>query len=289
MKVEETQDFASLFPAQKFKRRAFIATSIGAGFALAMQPVSAQTITTDANGLVAGPVKIPVKDGEVPAYRAMPAYGAPFATILVVHEAWAVHEHIQDICRRLAKLGYFAIAPDLFARYGDAAKMEASAIMQDVLPKVTAEQVDSDLDACIAFAKASGAAKMDRLAIIGFCWGGRVVWQYALYNRQLKTGVAWYGHLASQLGPGTPTALEFAPDLAIPVLAFYGGKDQGIPLSDIDKMRAELKGAGNPSQLVVYPDADHAFLADYRPSYNRAAAEDSWKKMLAWFKYYGVE
>ena len=285
----EEAHLASLFPAQKFERRAFIVTSIGAGFALALQPVLAQTISTDAVGLVAGPVKIPVPDGSVPAYRAMPAYGAPFATILVVHEAWAVHEHIQDICRRLAKLGYFAIAPDLFARYGDAAKMEAAAIMQDILPKVTAEQVDSDLDACVAYAKSTGAAQMDRIAIIGFCWGGRVVWQYASHNHGIKTGVAWYGHLASQLGPGTPSALELAPDLAVPVLGFYGGKDQGIPLSDVDKMRAELKAAGNPSQIIVYPDAGHAFLADYRPSYNKAAAEDSWKKMLAWLKYYGVE
>jgi carboxymethylenebutenolidase len=289
MKIEQSEDFASLFPERRFERRAFIATSIGAGFALALQPVSAQTITTDSKGLVAGPVKIPVQGGEMPAYRAMPDSGAPFATILVIHEAWAVHEHIQDICRRLAKLGYYAIAPDLFARYGDAAKMDTSAIVQNILPKILADEVDGDLDACVAFAKASGAVKIDRTAIIGFCWGGRVVWQYASHNRQLKTGVAWYGHLSTPLGPDAPSALGLAPELTVPVLAFYGGKDQGIPLANVDKMRAALKEAGNPSQIVVYPEADHAFLADYRPSYDKAAAEDSWKKMLAWLKYYGVE
>jgi carboxymethylenebutenolidase len=234
-------------------------------------------------------VKVPVKDGEMPAYRAMPAFGGPFATILVVHEAWAVHEHIQDICRRLAKLGYYAIAPDLFARYGDASKMETSAIVQNILTKVTAAQVDGDLDACVAFARASGRANTDKLAIIGFCWGGRVVWQYASHNRALKTGVAWYGHLAAKLGPDSPSALDLAPELTVPVLGLYGGKDQGIPVAEVEKMRTALKEAGNPSQIIVYPDAGHAFLADYRPSYDKAAAEDGWKKMLAWFKYYGIE
>src|SRR5262249_3095352 len=206
--------------------------------------------------------------------RAMPATGGPFATILVVHEAWAVHEHIQDVCRRLAKLGYYAIAPDLFARYGDASKMETAAIVENILPKIVAAQVGSDLDACVALAKASGKGNTEKLAIIGFCWGGRAVWQYALYNRALKTGVAWYGHLSTKLGPDAPTALDFAPELTVPVLGFYGGKDQGIPAPDVEKMRAELKEAGNPSQIIVYPDAGHAFLADYRPSYDKAAAED---------------
>ena len=289
MDAGEQSHFASLFPEQKFGRRAFIVTSIGAGFAIAVQPVSAQTITTDSNGLIAGPVKVPVKDGEMPAYRAMPAVGGPFATVLVIHEAWAVHEHIQDICRRLAKLGCYAIAPDLFARYGDASKMETSAIVQNILPKIVAAQVDSDLDACVAFAKASGKANTDKLAIIGFCWGGRVVWQYASHNRALKTGVAWYGHLSSKLGPDSPSALDLASELTVPVLGLYGGKDQGIPAAEVDKMRAALKEAGNPSQIIVYPDAGHAFLADYRPSYDKAAAEDAWKKMVAWFKYYGIE
>ena len=288
MDVSKAPDFVSLFPEQRFQRRAFLVTSIGAGFALAVQPVSAQTITTDASGLVAGEVKVPVKDGQMPAYRALPATGGPFPTVLVVHEALAVHEHIQDICRRLAKAGYYAIAPDLFARYGDASKMETAAIVQTVFPKIVAAQVDGDLDACVAFAQASGKADTEKLAITGFCWGGRVVWQYAGYNRKLRTGVAWYGHLSQKLGPDAKSALELAPELTVPVLGLYGGKDQGIPNDQVEKMRAELKEAGNPSQIVVYPDADHAFLADYRPSYNKAAAEDGWKRMLAWFKYYGV-
>jgi carboxymethylenebutenolidase len=289
MNVEQTGHLASLFPERKLGRRSFIVTSIGAGFALAVQPVSSQTITTDSNGLVAGEVKVPVKDGEVPAYRAMPEAGGPFATILVVHEAWGVHEHIQDVCRRLAKLGYYAIAPDLFARYGDVSKMETSAIVQNVMSKVTAEQAASDLDACVAFAKASGKADTQKLAIIGFCFGGTVVWQYAARNRALKTGVAWYGSLDSSLGPDTTTALDLAPELAVPVLGLYGGKDQGIPLAVVEQTRSELKRAGNPSQIVVYPEAGHAFFADYRPSYNKAAADDAWKKTLEWLKYYGVQ
>ena len=288
MDLEQRQHLNSLYPERKLQRRAFIVTSIGAGFALAVQPVSAQTITTDSNGLIAGPVKARVKDGAVPAYRAMPAAGDPFATILVVHEAWAVHEHIQDICRRLAKLGYYAIAPDLFARYGDVSKMETSAIVQNVLSKVTADQATSDLDACVAFAKGSGKANTEKLAVIGFCFGGGIVWQYAARNRALKTGVAFYGQLSRGFAPDNKSALDLAPDLTVPVLGLYGGKDQGIPLDQVEKMRAELKEAGNPSQIVVYPDADHAFLADYRPSYNKAAAEDAWKKMQAWLKYYGV-
>ncbi|HEX7273046.1 MAG TPA: dienelactone hydrolase family protein [Casimicrobiaceae bacterium] len=288
MNIEQTEHLASLFPERKLGRRSFIVTSIGAGFALAVQPVSSQTIATDSSGLVAGEVKVPVKDGEVPAYRAMPEAGGPFATILVVHEAWGVHEHIQDVCRRLAKLGYYAIAPDLFARYGDVSKMETSAIVQNVMNKVTAEQAASDLDACVAFAKASGKADTQKLAVIGFCFGGTVVWQYAARNRALKTGVAWYGSLDSRLGPDTKTALELTPELTVPVLGLYGGKDQGIPLAVVEQMRAELKQAGNPSQIVVYPEAGHAFFADYRPSYNKAAADDAWKKMLEWLKYYGV-
>lgn len=289
MDAVKPSDFASLFPEKRFGRRAFLVTSIGAGFALAVQPVSAQTITTDSVGLLAGPVKVPVKDGELPAYRAMPVAEGTFATILVVHEAWAVHQHIQDICRRLAKLGYYAIAPDLFARYGDATKMETAAIVQNIFPKIVGAQVDSDLDACVAFAKASGKANTEKLAIIGFCWGGGVVWQYASHNRALKTAVAWYGGLSKPLAPDTTAPLQFAAELTVPVLGFYGGKDQGIPTAEVEKMRAELKDAANPSQLILYPDAEHAFLADYRPSYNKAAAEDSWKRMLAWFKYYGVD
>ena len=283
MDPREQSHFASLFPEQKFRRRAFLVTSIGAGFALAVQPVSAQTITTDSNGLITGPVKVPVKDGEMPAYRAMPGAGGPFATVLVVHEAWGVHEHIQDICRRLAKLGYYAIAPDLFARYGDVSKMETSAIVQNVMSKVTAEQAGGDLDACVEFAKASGKANAAKLAVVGFCFGGAVVWQYAARNRALKTGVAFYGPLNLRFAPDNKSALDLAPDLTVPVLGLYGGKDQGIPAAEVEKMRAELKEAGSPSQIVVYPDAGHAFLADYRPSYREQPASELWSDAVAFF------
>jgi len=288
MKVDLEQDLDILLPEKDFGRRNFLVTSITAGFALAIRPVAAQTITTSTEGLIAGEVKVPVKDGSVPAYRAMPATGGPFPTVLVVHEAFAVHEHIQDICRRLAKVGYYALAPDLFARYGDVSKMPIADIVQNVMSKVTAPEMMGDLDACVVYAKVSGKADTSRLAITGFCFGGGVVWQYAAHNRDVKAAVAWYGQLARKFGPGSKNALELAPDVAVPVLGLYGGKDQGIPLEQIEKMRAELRAANKPSEIVVYPDAGHAFNADYRPEYRKEAAEDGWKRMLEWFKKYGA-
>jgi carboxymethylenebutenolidase len=274
----------------EFSRRGFVVTSLATGFALSVQPVSAQTITTDTNGLEAGEVKIPVPDGEVPGYRAMPASGGPFPVVLVVQEIFGVHDHIKDLCRRLAKRGYFAVATELYARQGDVSKInDIREIISSVVSKVPDSQVMSDLDATVAWAKKSGKADTSKLAITGFCWGGRIVWLYSAHNPNLKAGVAWYGRLAGEpdeLHPKSP--IELAGSLHAPVLGLYGGADQGIPQNTIDQMLAATKEHGKTAEIIVYPDTPHAFNADYRPSYRKEQAEDGWKRMLAWFKEHGV-
>jgi carboxymethylenebutenolidase len=289
------EDLLSLMPKIDVNRRQFVVTTLATGFALSVQPVSAETITTDTTGLDAGEVKIPVPDGEIPGYRAMPSSGGPFPTILVVQEIFGVHEHIKDLCRRLAKVGYCAVAPELYARQGDVSKIaNIREVISKVVSKVPDKQVMSDLDATVAWAKKSGKANTSKLGITGFCWGGRIVWLYAAHSPGLKAGVAWYGRLAASnqndphpdLHPKQP--LDLVDQLKAPVLGLYGGADQGIPVATVDKMREALKAAGKPGELVVYPDAPHGFNADYRPSYDKAAAEDGWKRMLDWFKRYGV-
>jgi carboxymethylenebutenolidase len=282
-------ELKSLYPEHTYNRRNFIVTSLGAGFALAVQPVSAQTITTDTTGITAGEVKVPVKDGQIPAYRAMPATGTNFPTVIVVEEIFGVHEHIKDLCRRLAKAGYFAIAPELYSRLGDVTKLSNIQEIMAVVNKAPDTQVMSDLDATVAYAKSSGKADASKLAITGFCRGGRTVWLYAAHNPGLKAAVAWYGPLGGSPSEAMPkTALDMVAELKAPVLGLYGGKDQGIPQSDVEKMRAALKSAGKTGDIVVFPEAEHGFNADYRPSYNKTAAEDGWKRMLAWFKQHGA-
>src|SRR5580693_1336470 len=274
----------------EISRRAFVVGSLAAGFALAVMPVSADTITTDSNGLVAGEVKIPVEGGEIPAYRAMPASGGPFPTVLVVHEIFGVHEHIKDICRRLAKQGYFAVAPLLFSREGDVSSMaDTQQIISEVVAKVPDRQVAADLDATVAWAKSTGHADTHKLGIVGFCWGGGQVWLYAAHNPNLRAAVAWYGILQRSSTESTPKSpLDLAAQIDVPVLGLYGGADVAIPMSQIDQMRVELKAAGKPSEIVVYPDTPHGFNADYRPSYRPQQARDGWKRMEAWFKAHGV-
>jgi carboxymethylenebutenolidase len=279
----------SLTPSVDFTRRGFVVTSIAAGFALSVRPVSAQTITTDSNGLTAGEVKIPVSDGEIPGYRAMPATGGPFPTILVVHEIFGVHEHIQDLCRRLAKLGYFAVAPALFAREGDVASLTNSADIMALVAKVPDAEVASDLDATVAWAKGTGNADVERLGITGFCWGGRQVWLYAAHNHNLKAAAAWYGVLdwkKSAQVPSNPP--ELVAQLDVPVLGLYGGADPGIPVAHIEAFRDALKAAGKPSEFVIYPDTPHGFNADYRSSYRPTQAKDAWQRMETWFKDHGL-
>jgi carboxymethylenebutenolidase len=285
------EDLLSLMPTTEFTRREFVMTMLATGFALAVRPVSAQTmIVTDTAGLTAGEVKIPARDGQIPAYRAMPASGTRFPVVVVVQEIFGVHEHIKDVCRRLAKLGYLAVAPELYARQGDVSKIsDIKQIMETVVSKVPDAQVMSDIDAAVAWAKESGKGDASKLGITGFCWGGRIVWLYAAHNPQLKAGVAWYGRIvgqANELQPKYP--LDVAASIKPPVLGLYGGADQGIPVATVEQMRQALKAAGNKSELVVYPDAPHAFNADYRPSYRKEPAEDGWKRLQAWFKKYGV-
>jgi carboxymethylenebutenolidase len=283
-------DLASLRGQATFTRREIMMTSLAAGFALAVQPVSAQTITTDSTGLTAGEVKIPVADGEIPGYRAMPDTGRKFPVVLVVQEIFGVHEHIRDLCRRFAKAGYVAVAPELYARQGDVAKIsDWQQIYAEVVSKVPDAQVMSDLDATLRWAGKSSSGDARHAAITGFCWGGRIVWLYAAHSPQLKAGVAWYGRLtgqASELQPKYP--LDVVADLKAPVLGLYGGKDQGIPPEDVEKMRAALAATKNPSEIVVFPEAPHGFLADYRPSYRPAEAADGWARCLAWFRQHGV-
>jgi carboxymethylenebutenolidase len=279
------EELDSLMPALKLDRRGFVKTSLGAGFAAGVLPVSAQTmITTDAQGLTAGEVKIPTKDGEMPAYRAMPAGKTGLPVVLVVHEIWGVHEYLKDVSRRLAKLGYLAVAPELFARQGDPSKMtDTSAIMKDIVSKVSDAQVMGDLDAAAAWAATNGGG--GKLGITGFCWGGRVVWMYAAHNPNLAAGVAWYGATARSYREGEKTVLDVAREIKAPMLGLYGGADGGIPNDTVEKLGAVLKAAGNTrSEIVIYPNTPHAFHADHRPSYRKEAAEDGWKKLTAWFK-----
>ncbi|MBX3263601.1 MAG: dienelactone hydrolase family protein [Labilithrix sp.] len=265
-------------------RRAFVVSTVTTGFALAVSPVSAETITTDTAGLVAGDVKI----GAMPAYRAVPDGKGPFPLVLVVHEIFGVHEHIKDVCRRLAKAGYMAIAPELFARQGDVSKLQGFEEILKVVSKVPDAQVMSDLDAAVAWAKKTGKVDGDRVAITGFCWGGRIVWLYAARSG-VKTGAAWYGRLSHAVNANqTKTPLDVGATLKVPVLGLYGGQDSGIPVSHVELMRRELASGKSGSEIVVYPDAGHAFYADYRPSYAKAAADDAWTKMLAWLKKNGV-
>ncbi len=259
----------------EFTRRDFVMTSLAAGFALAVQPVTAQTITTDSTGLEALELKIPVRDGQIPGYAAMPAAGEPFPVVLVVQEIFGVHEHIKDICRRFAKLGHLAIAPELYARQGDVSKLkDIEQIRSQVVSKVPDGQVMSDLDAAVAMAQKTGKADSARLGITGFCWGGRIVWLYAAHNPKLKAGVAWYGRLVgptSELTPKHP--VDVAASLKAPVLGLYGGADSGIPNDTVEQMRKALTTARSRSEIVLYPDTPHGFHADYRPSYRKEQAQ----------------
>lgn len=270
-------------------RRLFLGAKLAAGFAMAVRPVGAQTITTDTAGLTAGEVKIPVSDGEIPAYRAMPATGIGFPVALVVQEIFGVHEHIKDICRRFAKLGYFAIAPEMYARQGDVSKLTDFQEIFKIVGKVPDAQVMADLDAAVAYAAKTGKADASKLGVTGFCWGGRVVWLYAAHNPKLKAGVAWYGRLVGQATAMTPKhPVDLAADLKAPVVGLYGAKDRGIPLDTVEKMREAVKAAGKKSEIVVYDEADHGFHADYRPTYHKASAEDGWKRLQAHFKANGA-
>ena len=283
------EEVDSLAPGRDFSRRGFVQTTVGSGFAAAVLPVAAQTITTDTTGLEAGPVTIPVGDFQMPAYRAQPAGKKNLPVILVASEIFGVHEHIADVCRRLAKQGYLAIAPDLFVRQGNAAAYtDIPKLIAEVVSKASDAQVNGDLDATLAWAAAHGgdAAKV---AITGFCWGGRTTWSYIAHNPRVKTGAAWYGPVARSYFAGAKSVIDRAASIKVPVLGLYGAADSGIPVDTLTQLEAALKAAGNTQcEFVVYPDTPHAFYADYRPSYRKAAADDAWARALAWFKKHGV-
>lgn len=285
LSTADQADFDSLLPAARMNRRGFVATLAATGFALATQPIMASTVvSTPHDGLTHGRVDIPSGSDTLPAYFARPAEGEQFPVVLVVQEIFGVHEYIQDVCRRLAREGYLAIAPELFFRQGDPTQIESVAeIISGIVSKVPDAQVMGDLDACAAWAAQNGG-DATRLAITGFCWGGRITWLYAAHNPQLKAGVAWYGRLDGAPADNTPQhPIDVAGTLHAPVLGLYGGQDQGIPLDDVEMMSSALKDASSPSDIIVYPDAPHAFHADYRPSYRQTEAEDGWKRLLAWF------
>ncbi|CBJ37353.1 putative Carboxymethylenebutenolidase [Ralstonia solanacearum CMR15] len=286
-------ELESLVPGRSFDRRSFVKTALGSAFAAAVLPVSAQAIHTDFNGLTVGEVSVPVGDFKVPAYRAQPEGKTGLPVMIVVSEIFGVHEYIADVCRRFAKLGYLAIAPDLFVRQGDPQSYGTlQELRANVISKVPDAQVIGDLDATVAWARQNGGDPA-RIGINGFCWGGRQAWLFAEHSADIKAAVVWYGHLkgtATALQPAFP--IDKVADLKAPVLGLYGAKDTGITQDAVQAMKAALETSANPkakaSRTIVYPDAGHAFHADYRPSYVKADAEDGWKKCLAWFKDHGV-
>ncbi|NVM76105.1 carboxymethylenebutenolidase [Duganella sp. SG902] len=271
-------------------RRDFLKTALGTGFAAATLPVAAQNvIKTDTAGLTAGTITIQVNGQDVPVYRAQPEGKTNLPVILVISEIFGVHEHIADVARRFAKQGYLALAPDLFIRQGDPTKVASIADLQrDIISKTPDAQVFADLDAVVAWARANGG-NGDKIAITGFCWGGRITWLYAAHNPAIKAGVAWYGRLKGDVNANFPRhPIDVAGTLKAPVLGLYGAKDTGIPLDTVAAMEAALALGPSKSQIVLYPNSGHAFHADYRPSYVEADARDGWRRALAWLMQHNV-
>lgn len=291
-----TTEFDALVPCQTTEqgatRRTALKVALGVGYAAATMPIMAQTaIKTSSEGLKTGEATYEVDGFKVPAYFAAPTGKTNLPVVLVVQEIFGIHEYIADTCRRFAKAGYLAIAPELYARQGDPAKYaETAKLMAEVVSKVPDAQVMADLDGAVKWAGAQGG-DLARVAITGFCWGGRITWLYAAQG-PVKAAVAWYGRLVganTDLTPKNP--IDLAAVMRAPVLGLYGEKDGGIPLDTIDKMKAALASgtaASKAAQFVVYPDAPHAFHADYRPSFRQGPAEDGWRRCLAWFKANGV-
>ena len=268
------------------RRVLLVSGAAAAGYALAAGPLRADPIRTDATGLVAGLVEIPVGDRTIPAYRARPEGTGPFPVVLVVHEIFGLHEYIRDVCRRLAHAGFLALAPDLYVRQGDPAALpDVDAILAQIVMRVGDAQVMADLDAAARFAVASERGDPKRIFATGFCWGGRIVWLYAAHSRELVAGAAWYGRLEGQARPETPEhPIDLADRPLQPVLGLYGAEDAGIPVASVFAMRKKLAEARAGSEIVVFPGAPHGFHADYRDSYRPMAAEEGWRRMLAWFR-----
>jgi carboxymethylenebutenolidase len=285
--------FDRLWETADLTRRRLVASGaasgIVAGFAASVQPVMAQTmVSTDPAGLEAGWVDVPTADGPIPAYRAVKLGTKDRPLVLVVHEIFDVHEHIADVCRRLAQFGYCAIAPSLFKRQGDVKSLKTFDEIRPIVARVPDTQVMSDLDATVAWAAKAGIADTNKTAITGFCWGGRITWLYAAHNPNLKAGIAWYGRVLGDKSDNQPThPLDVAAKIKAPVLGLYGGQDQGIPVATLEQLKTAL-GPNTKSQIKIYDDAPHAFFADYRPSYREAAAKDGWQRLQDWLKTNGV-
>jgi carboxymethylenebutenolidase len=274
-------------------RRTALKVALGVGYTAAAGDIMAQTaVKTSSEGLKTGEIMVEVNGFKVPAYMAAPAGKTNLPVVLVIQEVFGVHEYIADTARRFAQMGYLAIAPELYARQGDPSKYNVIAdLIKDVVSKVPDAQVMADLDGMVKWAAANGGG-VNKLAITGFCWGGRITWMYAAHNKAVKAGVAWYGRLEGAANPLSPTnPVDLVGSINGPVLGLYGGADTGIPQASIDKMKAALatgSAAAKKSEFVVYDGAPHAFHADYRPSYRKEAAEDGFKRALAWLKANGV-
>jgi carboxymethylenebutenolidase len=294
---EQVSDVQALVPGHTTEdgptRRTALKAAVGVGYAAAVSPIMAQTaIKTPADGLTAGDVTIDVNGFKMPAYRAAPAGKTNLPVVLILSEIFGVHEYIADTARRFAKAGYLAIAPELFVRQGDAQSYgEMAKLIAEVISKVPDAQVMADLDATVAWAGAHGG-NLNKVGVTGFCWGGRQTWLYAAHSKHIKAGVAWYGRLVGNATPLTPVhPVDVVAKLNGPVLGLYGGADTGIPVSTVAQMQTALatgSKAAQASTFVLYPDAPHAFHADYRPSYRKPAADDGWQRALAWFKAHGV-
>ena len=270
-------------------RRGFLMTGLIGGLTLAAARGEAAPIKTNADGLFVEEMHVPVPDGMLPAYLARPAGAGPFPIVVVIEEIFGVHDYIKDVCRRLAHLGYLAVAPELYARLADLSTMtDPQQIVRDVIAKAPDAQLLADLDATVDFA-AGQRGDAARLGTIGFCRGGRDVWLWGEHNPALKAAVAFYGPVASKDSPIQPrNPLELAATLKCPLLGLYGGEDPSISQADVKAAQATARAAGHTVEIVVYPDAPHGFHADYRPSYRPADAEDGWKRAIAWLRQYGV-
>jgi len=282
--------FHSLVPEAKLNRRGFIKGVVAAGFAVTAAPVLSQAIKTSTDGLEAGDIEITTRFGTIPAYYAVPKGKGKRPVILVVPEIWGLHEHIKDVCRRVAKAGYFAIANEPYSRIGQLWKLTEIKEVLAGANKLTDEQAFIDNDGTVDWAGKHKLGNAGKLGVTGFCRGGRMVWMYSAYSPRVKAGVAWYGHFLPNAPAMTLGALDIADQLKAPVLGLYGGADTGIPMATVERMRAGLLAFGKDKQSIihVYPDAPHGFNADYRPSYRKETAEDGWKRAYAWFRKHGV-
>lgn len=274
----------------RLTRRTFLLGMLSTGYALAADPVADNIVRTGSDGLTTGQVVIPVRDGKIPAFFARPAKPGRYPVVLVIHEAFGVHEHIQDVCRRYAHAGYVAVAPELFVRHGNpAGHTDVNQIFQNIISKVSDDQVNQDLDATLAYARKQLNGHKTLAGAVGYCWGGRAVWEYAYHNPKLTAGLAYYGRVEGMVSDERPLdPVDFGSELKVPVLGLYAEKDTGISLESVARMQAELKKSSSGSEIIVLPGVGHAFNADYRANYNKAAADKAWALGLAWFRKHGM-